>query len=398
VSSWCRPRGRRVPTDGLDETDLSRAFLHETLQMRLRQAVDEAQREHANPEIAADRWRLDEFVAALEHDWPLAGRLSPATLAGRNADEVFEAAAGLLANSFTNDPDGFIQATARQQLGNTIAAALREHATLPRLAQEVSAVWPRDEHFDPAALSAARPAAAVAALQRHVPELSESQATALVAAHLGAGRDDLAGLARTMAEQLGGEPLSAAALDEALFSEVLRSRLEHSFDEDPHAFVKAVELEEVPRRLERRLMLQAIDTNWCDHLEAMDYLREGINLRGYGQTDPFIAYRKDGRLMFENMLGRIRETVVSGLFETTEQQIRAMHTRGGLALARFVEFQNVREQAAKAEDLTGSQGPASQPGESGSTRRREERKRRKSQQQAEAELETSKVQRLRRGG
>jgi len=382
----------------LSEAELAQAFYHETVRMRLRQAVDEAQREHANPEIAVDRWRLDEFVAALEKSWPIQGKLSETSLAGQNAEQVYDTAAGLLVQTFTNDPDGFIKATSRQQLGNTIDAALREHASLSRLAAEVQSGWPREEIFEPEALAAMRPEAAAAALVRHGQDIGSERAAELVGPFVGNGRADLVGLAKMFADQLGGEPLGPDALDEVMYSGVLQLRLEHSFEEDPHAFVKAVELEEVPRRLERRLMLQAIDTNWCDHLEAMDYLREGINLRGYGQVDPFIAYRKDGRQMFDNMLHRIRETVVSGLFETTEQQIRAMHSQGRLSLARFVEFQNVQEQAAKAEDLTGSQGPASQPGESGAARRRDERKRRREQQQAAAEVETSNIRRLRRGG
>ena len=51
----------------------------------------------------------------------------------------------------------------------------------------------------------------------------------------------------------------------------------------------------------RRLVLQAIDTFWIEHLEVMDYLRSSVNLRAYGQRDPLIEYRKEGKRLFDDM-------------------------------------------------------------------------------------------------
>ena len=59
------------------------------------------------------------------------------------------------------------------------------------------------------------------------------------------------------------------------------------------------------RYLERMLMLQVVDSQWKDHLLAMDHLKEGIGLRGYGQKDPLIEYKREGFEMFEAMEARI---------------------------------------------------------------------------------------------
>jgi preprotein translocase subunit SecA len=68
------------------------------------------------------------------------------------------------------------------------------------------------------------------------------------------------------------------------------------------------------RHLEKVFMLQAVDHQWKDHLLAMDHLKEGIGLRGYGQKDPLIEYKKEGFDMFEEMKLRIVETTVENLF------------------------------------------------------------------------------------
>ncbi|MCX7817374.1 MAG: preprotein translocase subunit SecA [Syntrophales bacterium] len=70
----------------------------------------------------------------------------------------------------------------------------------------------------------------------------------------------------------------------------------------------------------RFIMLQSIDNHWKDHLLAMDHLREGIGLRGYGQKDPIREYQKEGYEMFMDMTARIKEDVVERLCKV---QVRA---------------------------------------------------------------------------
>ncbi len=61
------------------------------------------------------------------------------------------------------------------------------------------------------------------------------------------------------------------------------------------------------REIERVMLLRSVDTNWMDHIDAMDQLRQGIGLRAYGQHDPVIEYRNDSFDMFEGMTNAIRE-------------------------------------------------------------------------------------------
>jgi preprotein translocase subunit SecA len=69
------------------------------------------------------------------------------------------------------------------------------------------------------------------------------------------------------------------------------------------------------RRLERFLLLDKIDAKWKDHLRAMDGLRTGVGLRGYGQLDPKVEYKVEGHAMFSEMIRGIREEVTDLLFK-----------------------------------------------------------------------------------
>ncbi len=97
---------------------------------------------------------------------------------------------------------------------------------------------------------------------------------------------------------------------------------------------------ELMRRLEKIFMLQAVDHQWKDHLLAMDHLKEGIGLRGYGQKDPLIEYKKEGFEMFEEMKQRIVESTVENLFRVraakTEEQAIERRQRRQLAQLNFV--------------------------------------------------------------
>ena len=71
---------------------------------------------------------------------------------------------------------------------------------------------------------------------------------------------------------------------------------------------------EIMRELERYFMLQIITRRWVEHLASMDYLREGIGLRGYGQIDPLVAYKQEAAKVFAETLAGIRNDVVMALF------------------------------------------------------------------------------------
>src|SRR5690606_29167353 len=70
---------------------------------------------------------------------------------------------------------------------------------------------------------------------------------------------------------------------------------------------------------ERSVLLQAIDTNWRAHLQALDHLRQGIHLRGYAQRDPKQEYKREAFVLFSDMLDRVRNDVVRVLMTVRVQ-------------------------------------------------------------------------------
>ncbi len=68
------------------------------------------------------------------------------------------------------------------------------------------------------------------------------------------------------------------------------------------------------REVERIILLQVVDEYWMDNIDAMDDLKQGIRLRAYGQTDPVVAYKREGFAMFDGMINAIREETVRRLF------------------------------------------------------------------------------------
>ena len=71
------------------------------------------------------------------------------------------------------------------------------------------------------------------------------------------------------------------------------------------------------RELERMILLRVVDSKWMDHIDAMDQLKSGIGLRGYGQQDPAGAYAQEGFDMFEEMIGSIKEDTVKFCYNVT---------------------------------------------------------------------------------
>jgi preprotein translocase subunit SecA len=90
---------------------------------------------------------------------------------------------------------------------------------------------------------------------------------------------------------------------------------------------------ELLRRIERDIMLQIVDAQWKDHLYSLDHLKEGIGLRGYGQRDPLVEYKKESFALFQDMKGRIEEEMVRYLFWLRPVAAPA-EDEGGMAAAR----------------------------------------------------------------
>jgi preprotein translocase subunit SecA len=74
------------------------------------------------------------------------------------------------------------------------------------------------------------------------------------------------------------------------------------------------------RWLERRIILDVVDSQWKDHLLSLDHLKEGIGLRGYGQKDPLVEYKKEAFTLFEDMMARIDNETIRYLFHIQIQQ------------------------------------------------------------------------------
>ena len=77
------------------------------------------------------------------------------------------------------------------------------------------------------------------------------------------------------------------------------------------------------RWLERRIILDVVDTQWKDHLLSLDHLKEGIGLRGYGQKDPLVEFKKEAFILFEDMMTRIDNETIRYLFHVQIQQSEA---------------------------------------------------------------------------
>ncbi|MCS7023432.1 MAG: preprotein translocase subunit SecA [Bryobacteraceae bacterium] len=86
---------------------------------------------------------------------------------------------------------------------------------------------------------------------------------------------------------------------------------------------------DVLRETERFIMLHVIDTQWKDHLLSMDHLKEGIGLRGYGQKDPLVEYKKESFHLFQNMMDRIEDETIRYLFflQTSSDERTAVASR-----------------------------------------------------------------------
>jgi preprotein translocase subunit SecA len=105
-------------------------------------------------------------------------------------------------------------------------------------------------------------------------------------------------------------------------SHLTKEILIEAVQDDAHAAYARREDEltpEVMREFERRVVLSVLDRKWREHLYEMDYLREGVSLRGYGQRDPLIEYQREGYDMFTAMMEGIKEESATSLFNLQVQ-------------------------------------------------------------------------------
>ena len=97
--------------------------------------------------------------------------------------------------------------------------------------------------------------------------------------------------------------------DESIHEEVLRGRIVDAVDEHFNTKEEMTGIQ-VMRHFEKALMLNVLDQQWKDHLASMDYLRQGIGLRGYAQKQPMQEYKRESYEMFTELLDNIKHEVV----------------------------------------------------------------------------------------
>ena len=85
--------------------------------------------------------------------------------------------------------------------------------------------------------------------------------------------------------------------------------------------------------LERAVLLNSIDTLWMDHLEALDNLRTAVGLRGYGQRDPLVEYKRDAYGLFKQLQGAIQNQVVYSVFKILSARSMQMQGAGNILQA-----------------------------------------------------------------
>jgi preprotein translocase subunit SecA len=108
--------------------------------------------------------------------------------------------------------------------------------------------------------------------------------------------------------------------------------------------------EETMREIERRSLLEVVDSEWRDHLHEMDLLKDGIHLRAYANKDPLIEYKKESFDLFQSLIGRIQENVTKKVFTTyilSREQLKSMLQNADMShseLNAFLHAQEMMEQ------------------------------------------------------
>ena len=142
---------------------------------------------------------------------------------------------------------------------------------------------------------------------------------------------DIAGLEQTLAGEFGVELPIQRWLDdeEQITDEDIYERIQSHF-EDSYRDKAETLGDELLVRLEKEITLMILDRHWKDHLAAMDYLRQGIGLRGYAQKNPVQEYKRESFEMFTAMLDNINYEVVQALARVQirdEEQVEALEQR-----------------------------------------------------------------------
>ncbi len=139
-----------------------------------------------------------------------------------------------------------------------------------------------------------------------------------------------------------------------LHEENLRERIHHAFKENYQKKIQQVG-ETLIHQFEKAVMLQMLDTHWREHLAAMDYLRQGIHLRGYAQKNPKQEYKREAFELFAAMLDKINFEVISAL---SKFEVRAEEDVAELQAQRKASLNKMQYQHQTVDVLTGEADPS----------------------------------------
>jgi len=114
---------------------------------------------------------------------------------------------------------------------------------------------------------------------------------------------------------------------------------------------------EMMRRVELGVYLATIDTLWVDHLDSMEALRESVRLRGYGQRDPLVEYKKDGFAMFEKLLDSIQNGIVYRIFKAGIRLQQTAPTANAEKLQSSADGKTAQKQLKSAATEPGRNDP-----------------------------------------
>jgi len=173
---------------------------------------------------------------------------------------------------------------------------------------------------------------------------------------------DVPGLTEEFATQFGLEMPIQEWLDEdeSLYEETL---LEKIIDEAVRRHDEKIGVvgEDTMRRFEKQVLLQVLDHQWKEHLAAMDYLRQGIHLRGYAQKNPKQEYKREAFELFTSMLDQIKREsvrVLTAVQVPTKEEIEAQEeARRQQAVAQLAQAQATHEAAASSDEESADAAP-----------------------------------------
>jgi preprotein translocase subunit SecA len=176
---------------------------------------------------------------------------------------------------------------------------------------------------------------------------------------------DLQGLQESMARDfnVSVDPKAWLAQEPELEEEALRKRIV-SAARDAYQARGTRYGTDIMRHIEKEVMLKMLDQHWREHLAAMDYLRQGIHLRGYAQKDYRFEYKREAFELFAAMLDRVKFETVSFLSKIeirTAEEIEREEEERRQRLMRALQAQHAEAQSV----LSSSEEPSPMPADSG---------------------------------